>query len=255
MANLGLFDTKIERVIRIQSLFDLNVAEFNGINQLTDFLIDNLDFQVRQFGKENYARLLEKTSELQIVRSGTHIPLLLPNEQILEMCRVDFSGDHRRIIGQSVPGYSPLGVMYKAGVLSEIPNYFALASFQKVANHDGTPYIAMTCLQYNFVNLLMDESKRMAVTEETERSERLRFMEKSEEESFRHSLKDALGENFMNVFAKMSISDLFKKHGVEKIEIIAPEENLWLFEHNKSRTVESLRKSGYNLYTKIGIEL
>lgn len=95
----------------------------------------------------------------------------------------------------------------------------------------------------------------MAVAEETERSERFRFMEKSEEESFRQGLKNALGENFMNAFVKMAISDLFEKHGVERIEIIAPEENLWLFEHNKSRTVESLRKSGYNLYTKIGVEL
>lgn len=49
--------------------------------------------------------------------------------------------------------------MYKAGVLSEVPNYFALASFQKVADREGIQRVAMTCLQYNFVNLLIDESE------------------------------------------------------------------------------------------------
>jgi len=46
-----------------------------------------------------------------------------------------------------------------------------------------------------------------------------------------------------------------KKMGAEYLEIINPRENIWLMEHNLDRPLDSILKSGINMYTRVGLNI
>lgn len=241
------------RILRIRSLLDLDVVRFGTLSALTDFFIENVAQQAAFFGLKDYPSKLRTTSELQVVQEGKHPPLSLPAEGKRPWFPIEFQEARYTIVWQPVPAYSPLGIMFKAGVSSPVPNYFAFLSFQFFRDSEGRPAAEIACSQYNFVNLLLDARGGLVPAEESSSPEGLRFMTRPEEAAFRSRLDAALGEGFVTALMRIASREVFTKCGVVRVEVVAPGENLWLRDHAGQRSRESVLKSGANLYTKAAI--
>jgi len=67
-------------------------------------------------------------------------------------------------------------------------------------------------------------------------------------------LEKSLQKNPAQYFLNICVGQI-KKMGAEYLEIINPRENIWLMEHNLDRPLDSILKSGINMYTRVGLNI
>ena len=233
------------RIIRISSLYDINIEQFDGIEDFIDFLIETI-WESYKFFREKYKQVLDNTSEMQIIENNTYPPLKFDKNIIWHEI---ITYKSHKIIYKIIPWYSPCWLMYMFWFDWDIDNYFFFISiyfYKKSA--------ILSCIQYNFVNIWKNNNQEICLYNETINDITVSPLTRKEENIFIVNLRDFLSENPAKFFTKICIEDL-KMHDYKNIFIINPCENKWLMEHNQDRTKESIFKSWKNLYTNIWLDL
>lgn len=238
------WDNPPDRIIRISSLYDIDIEKFNSISEFVDFLIETIWESYRIFGKK-YKQNLENTSEMQVIKNNVYPPLKFPKN--LTWNYITNFNNHK-IIFKIIPWYSPCWLMYVFWLESEIDNYFFFIS---VYFYQKSP--VLSCIQYNFVNIWKNINQEICLYDET-KDNIITPLERRDEHIFINNLKNIFSDNPTKVFVKICIESL-KNLGYQNLLIINPIENKWLMEHNQDRTKESLIKSWKNLYTNIWLDI
>ena len=234
------------RIIRISSLYDINVRQFDTIDNFVNWIITNLKLGSQYFWQKDYSATIQETSEMQIINNWHYPPLRISHRNTMAIWEVQW----KKILMHIIPWYSPLWIMYKFGIEWDFDNYFFFISVYFDTDKDGACYAVISCLQYNFVNIWKDVFWDIWAYDETDWSqESYSPLEKNEESRFRKQLEDVFMENPIEHFLELCIENL-RQFWVWYIEIVDPKENFWLMEHNQNRSEDSILKSWRNMYTK-----
>lgn len=233
------------RIIRISSLYDIDVNQFNSIKEFVDFFIETICESYKFFWNK-YKAVLENTNEMQVIENDIYPPLRF--DKSINWNEIIIYKNHK-LIYKVIPWYSPCGLMYMFWLDGNIDNYFFFISvyfYQKSA--------ILSCIQYNFVNIGKNNNQEICLYDETEENIDILPLERKEENIFIKNLWNIFDDNPTKIFVKICIENL-KNLQYKKIFIINPTENKWLIEHNQDRAKESILKSWKNLYTNIWLEL
>lgn len=134
----------------------------------------------------------------------------------------------------------------KLSVINEVFRYFNVLDGWGILGGIGKTRI---------INILINSEGKLLISEESNVKSNVRFMERAEEAHFRHSLDVAVDDSFMKFFMREATAAIMNLCNIQYIDIISPDDNLWLYEHNRNRTKISLDKTNYNLYTKNSLGL
>lgn len=230
------------RLIRISSLYDLDIHQFSTLQEFIIFLVINIHSSSNYFWKQNYYKAIFDTSEMQVIHNNTYPQLKIYNGLSYFIWKIDWA----EIILKITPWYSPCGLMYMFWLEGAIDNYFFFISVY-FENKDTA---VLSCIQYNFVNIWKNKENKIELYDETEKSWiNILELNGKDELKFREKLRDFFQKNPTEAFIQICIENL-KKNWLKYIQIINPIENKWLMEHNQERNKDSLIKSWENLYTK-----